>query len=322
MVLKGLLSKVTGVFGRAKAAPVGDPRLVQALAAAEAAEAHILSQFPDGDIPPEAQAQLDKVAEMRSLTQDAMAAEADNDLETLLNVADKVNNTPRSGPLDQIDADDMAIFEAIDAGDVAAIEEAVQHQDVNGTYGPDGLTPLTFALARTDPNLQVLLALFEAGADAAATAAMGGTALSPLAFGRYDAWGPTEVYELTKALVALGADLEARDDAGLTPVQRAVFNQNAPITEALLRCGADANATFPEDVAPDFLFGMTPLHAAVMDPDLARLLVNYGADQAACNADGETAAEYAAMMLDDDVAPEEATWLKDTIDLLQQGQAA
>lgn len=321
MALKRILSKFLKPFSKG-ARPQGDPRLEQALAAAEMAETHIRAQFPDGVIPQDAQAHLDKIAEMRNLTEAALAADKDNDLETLVGVADKVNNTARPGPLDRVDSADLAIFRAIDAQDTDAIAVAAAHQDVNGSYGPDGLTPLTFALARANPDLKVMLALLDAGADAAADATMGGTALTSMAFGRFEAWAPTEIHELTKALIALGAALETRDDAGLTPLQRAVYHQNAPITEALLRCGADANAGFDEDVQPDFLFGMTPLHSAVMDPDLATLLINYGADTEARNADGETAEEYAEEMLQDPLEAEEAAWLTETITRLRQDRAA
>ena len=52
-------------------------------------------------------------------------------------------------------------------------------------------------------------------------------------------------------LAAGGADLEARDDRGFTPLHRAAnINESLPVLEALLAAGADVHALNDGGVAP------------------------------------------------------------------------
>lgn len=321
MLLSGLIGNLRNRF-MPSAKPDGDPRLLQALAAAQMAETQIRLQFHKDKIPADAQEKLDEIAQVRAMTEAALAADASGDLETLMNVADDMNGMRRDGPLDMLSPAEVAQFEVIDAHNLKGVAATWTQECINARFGPNGLTALCYALARPDPHLTVLLALLDAGADPSARVVMGGTALSAMAYGRFDNWSSTEVHELVKALVAMDAGLETRDDAGLTPLQRAVFQQNEPMTEALLRNGADANATYPDDVDPDFLCGLTLLHGAVMDPDLAGLLLRYGADRTRRNLDGETAAEYAQAMCADQPDPQELAWLSETLRLLHEDQAA
>lgn len=318
-----LISKALGLF-RKTPQPEGDPRLLEALAAADMARAHILAEFPDGDLPPDAQAHLDKIDHMRAMAQAALAADAAGDLEALVGVAAQVKDTAPTSLLVDLTEEEAARFQTIDDTDLAAVADAWSAEVVNTPCGQDGLTALAYALARPDPELPVILALLDAGADAAAPVAMGGTALTALAYGLYDDWTSTEIYELTKALVALGAGAETRDGDGLTPLQRAVLHQNPPVTEALLRAGADANARFDlaEGTLIEYLNGSTILHAAVLDPELTRLLLIYGADPNARDQIGDTPAAFAQAMLDDQPDAQERARLCETLHLLQEDSAA
>jgi len=69
-----------------------------------------------------------------------------------------------------------------------------------------------------------------------------------------------------------GADVDARDEAGLTPLHVAVMQDRLDGIRVLLELGADPNAT---DEA-----GYTPLHHAVGRSEIARILLDHGADPA------------------------------------------
>ena len=87
-----------------------------------------------------------------------------------------------------------------------------------------------------------------------------------------------------------GADPNARDVFGLTPLHRAAeISQTPEIITALVNAGADPNA---RDVG-----GGTPLHAAAaisQTPEVVTALVNAGADPNARDGDGRTPLHRAA----------------------------
>ena len=84
-----------------------------------------------------------------------------------------------------------------------------------------------------------------------------------------------------------GADPNARDGDGFTPLHRAAAHSQTPETvTALVNAAADPNA---RDV-----FGLTPLHRAAafsQTPEIVTALVNAGADPNARNEDGDTTFE-------------------------------
>lgn len=100
-------------------------------------------------------------------------------------------------------------------------------------------------------------------------------------------WGasPDEIRMLIKA----GADLEAKGENGETPLMRAAFYSDLVVTRTFLEAGADVNA---RDNA-----GWTPLHCAVADlhctQDVIMLLLKFGADPTVKNNKGELAMDYA-----------------------------
>lgn len=92
---------------------------------------------------------------------------------------------------------------------------------------------------------------------------------------------------VVQALVDAGADLEARDSAGSTPLLYAAQNQNSAIIKVLIEAGADITATQEG--------GATPLHLAALHstPAVMTELMNAGADVFATDWDGKTAFDYA-----------------------------
>ena len=89
-------------------------------------------------------------------------------------------------------------------------------------------------------------------------------------------------------LVEAGADVDAAQGDGTTPLHWAVYRIEPALVDALLARGADPNATN--------LYGSSPLSEAVKiaDPVLVEKLLAAGADPEAPNADGQTALMLAA----------------------------
>jgi len=99
-----------------------------------------------------------------------------------------------------------------------------------------------------------------------------------------------------RELLRKGANVNARDKNGLTPLHRAADQGRTDIARILLEHGTDVNARDKN--------GLTPLHRAAFweDAEVARLLLEHGADVNARDEDGETPLDYARMMGHKEVA--------------------
>ena len=77
--------------------------------------------------------------------------------------------------------------------------------------------------------------------------------------------------EIAQALITAGADVNAQNNSGYTPLHRAT-NGNTEIAQALITAGADVNAKDE--------FGYTPLHwtAIYGYTETVRALITAGAD--------------------------------------------
>ena len=90
--------------------------------------------------------------------------------------------------------------------------------------------------------------------------------------------------DVARALVRSGASLERRDDCGFTPLDQAVGEGNLELVKFLLKAGAKARGRTSNG---------TPLHTACAYRrlDIARVLLDHGADPSAVDADGRRPAD-------------------------------
>ena len=90
------------------------------------------------------------------------------------------------------------------------------------------------------------------------------------------------------AAIANGADPNARDRTGWTPLHWAAFHNPEPsVVAALIAYGADPNARDGTD--------RTPLHRAMfpnLKPSVVMVLIKLGAKLDACDKDGKTPFDY------------------------------
>ncbi len=123
-------------------------------------------------------------------------------------------------------------------------------------------------------------ALLDGGADAAAAAVDGTTALHWASY--------RDAADAAELLLGAGADANAATDLGVTPLWLACENGNAAMVGRLLRAGADPNRAL--------LAGETPVMVAARGgyPEVVELLADAGADLNARSARGQTALMWAA----------------------------
>jgi len=102
--------------------------------------------------------------------------------------------------------------------------------------------------------------------------------------------------DTAKLLLEHGADVNAKDNMGWTPFHRAAANANPDNAKLLLEHGADVNAKANS--------GETPLYqtAFYANPDMAKLLLEHGADVNAKTNSGETLFHRAAANANPDMA--------------------
>ena len=96
--------------------------------------------------------------------------------------------------------------------------------------------------------------------------------------------------DVLRRLYVEGADLNARNEQGLTPLHIAIALERDSLTRHLLEWEADPNRADP--------YGSSPLHMAASRDmrTVARLLIRHGADLAATDDNGYTPAEIAHFM--------------------------
>ena len=125
-------------------------------------------------------------------------------------------------------------------------------------------------------------------------------------------FGEKEIVEL---LLANGADVNVKDKDGVTPLFDAVATVQKEIAKLLIINGADVNVADP--------FSMTPLHFAAVfgQKEITELLLAECADVDAKNLDGETPLDMAEMIVATSPGlPGFSGDFEETIDLLRKHQ--
>ena len=151
--------------------------------------------------------------------------------------------------------------------------------------GKSGRTPLYWATY--NENSAVIQALIDAGADPKARNAWEGTPLhgATYAVQRESGSGAQSI------LLAVGAELEARDKDGNTPLHRAAakYNENPAVVQVLLAAGAELEVRDKD--------GNTPLHRAADQNEssaVVQVLLAAGAELEVRDKDGNTPLHWAA----------------------------
>lgn len=143
----------------------------------------------------------------------------------------------------------------------------------------EGRTP--FLLAAGAAGVNIMEALREAGADPKALDDTGSDALILASL-------ENPRSEVITYLLANGADLNVRRASGLTPLLAAAGNREPDVARTLILNGADVSARDTH--------GRTALMLAVWlndNDEVAKMIFNGGADLAAKDDDGQSAADYA-----------------------------
>jgi ankyrin repeat protein len=107
---------------------------------------------------------------------------------------------------------------------------------------PDGFTPLHLAAFFGAPRVAALLLRRGADAGAVADNPMRVQPLNSAAAGRH--------HEIAVALIAAGADIDARQEGGHTPLLAAAGNGDADLARTLLAAGADPTLARDDGVGP------------------------------------------------------------------------
>jgi ankyrin repeat protein len=203
-------------------------------------------------------------------------------------------------------ADVEALAEAIRVDDVSAVDRLLAAEpQLASSRDRDGLTPVILARYWSKPDIvERLLAIrgdnldvFEATIAGRPDLVRAHLARDPALAGAWTQDGYTALHyaaffggaDAAEALIDAGADLEAvsRNGMGVRPLNSAAAGRHGDVARLLVERGADVNAAQEQ--------GFRPLHAAAQngDADLVAVFLAAGADTNARLDDGRTAADVA-----------------------------
>lgn len=233
---------------------------------------------------------LQALKQMGVLIGQTQAAQAVGDLEAADAFANQVAALGRVEVPEPLPAPYDDLEEALDDGDLEALVEVLKEKPaLNKCVGPYDTFALLMAMGAENRSPETLALLVDAGADVRFATPDGRTALHGVADYIWRADATTEDDTAVAAyLVSKGADLEARDQSGCTPLDRAIMEGVTDEMEALLKVGADPNTRLPEDKGYSFNIGDTALAHAVNNPEKVALLLAHGADPAIKTRAGKT----------------------------------
>lgn len=189
-------------------------------------------------------------------------------------IAARAPNLLHGRDLDERTAVQVAVIHGHSRTACALIELGV---DPNATdrYGRSA-----FSLAAESGHLRVLECLWHHGADASCRDREGNAAIHDAARGGYTAM-------LEYLVQRLGADINAVNIKGQTPLHLSVLHRKIDTMRAILRLNGNVNA--------QNVNGETALHlaCALASTSIARLLIDHGADPSIRNRQGQNAIEIA-----------------------------
>ena len=175
-------------------------------------------------------------------------------------------------------APDISIHDAAEKGNIEAVKQHLAAgADVNAKDG-DGFTPLDVAIQFKKAEAADLLRKHGGKYGSIQFAAAGGDT------------------EALKEFLAAGADVNAKNKYGSTPLRYAAGNGHKEVHELLITKGADVNAKAGD--------GTTPLHNAAVygHNEIAELLIANGANVNAKEVDGLTPLDFAIMSNQPEIA--------------------
>jgi ankyrin repeat protein len=179
----------------------------------------------------------------------------------------------------------QSVKAAIRAGQIDALKRLVEDHSVVTLRDNRGASPLMIASLYGD--VEAVKLLLDAGADANAAADDGATALM---------WGARNS-QIVQLLIDSGASVSARSKLGRTPLAIAAAHAgNAQAASALLAAGADVNAQDNARVTP------LTAAASTGDTELLQLLLDAGADVHLGDAKGYDGAPLTQAAYADDLA--------------------
>ncbi|MBT28688.1 MAG: hypothetical protein CMO01_03425 [Thalassobius sp.] len=140
------------------------------------------------------------------------------------------------------------------------------------------IPPIFTAIQRN--NVQQVESMLDSGTDPGSSDMLRNTALHQAAF-----YGYEKIIEL---LVAKGADINAVNEAGQTPLYSAIHADHVQAVEALLNHGASLSTKYTDN-------RYTALHLAALDGkyEVAEALLKKGANTKAKDANGKKPIDYA-----------------------------
>jgi hypothetical protein len=185
----------------------------------------------------------------------------------------QVQSRPRSGSRNFMEELTIFIWDKLFMGPVSRDHRNDEFVDLESA----GLTPLQIATLKG--NVEISRLLLERAADVKASSPIGYQSIH---------FAASQKPELMELLLKHGADPNATNRFGATPLQMGLHNQHSKTLELLLKAGADPNALNRN--------GATPLHTAAVSPssqNALRLLWQHGARLDITNRQGKTALDMA-----------------------------
>jgi ankyrin repeat protein len=169
----------------------------------------------------------------------SVAAARDDDGRSAVRAALYVQNQDMADVLLEAKPE-LDVFDAAAAGDVDRLTELLDGDaELLGTYSEDGYTPLHFA-AFFDRG-KALRLLLDRGADVAAVS-RNDMEVQPL-----HSAVAAKSREVVAALLTAGADANARQQGGFTPLMGAEQNEDDEMVRLLMDHGAEESATAPTE---------------------------------------------------------------------------